>query len=83
MKQEKKEREWPVADKSAKRYGHKIFIESLGEYGSVLEKDVKEDIRALFNSNLQWKSKSKGSVIQYLESFPEDALLQKWVSYID
>lgn len=58
--------------------GHELFIISLGQYGNLLKNGSDEDIKKLFNSNLQWKSKSKGSVIQYLQAFPNDLILQKW-----
>lgn len=75
IEEEKKERFW--SDKDIKN-GYEIFIESLGEYGKILETGNIQDISELFNSNAQWRSKSKGSVHQYLEAFPDDKKLQEW-----
>lgn len=76
MQQAKTEKIW--MPNSTKQKGYRIFIESLGSYGKVLESGSKDKIKKLFDSNDQWKSKSKGSVHQYLENFPEDELLQEW-----
>ena len=82
MREEKDERIWPVLDENTKKQGYRVFIESLGDYGKVLEKGSIDEISDLFNSNEQWKSKSKGSVLQYLEIFPEDEQLQKWANLV-
>jgi glycosyltransferase involved in cell wall biosynthesis len=74
MEQEKKERNWNVKCET----GSDIFIESLGEYGKILKNGNIRDIRKLFNTNKQWRSKSKGSVNQYLEAFPNDIKLIEW-----
>lgn len=71
--------------------GSVVFLESLGnEYRSVFEDYNKaviantdlsiqiKKIKDFFESNLQWKSNSKGSIQQYIKFFPEDELLKKW-----
>jgi glycosyltransferase involved in cell wall biosynthesis len=83
IKKDKKEKCWSIADDSTKTTGYKIFIESLGDYGKILEQGTNSDIKNLFNSNLQWKSSSKGSPRQYLATFPEDNTLKKWCNLID
>jgi glycosyltransferase involved in cell wall biosynthesis len=72
---EKNERSWNIHNNPIE--GHKIFIESLGKYGEILYGSEKE-ILELFDSNEQWHSLSKGSVIQYLEAFPDDCKLKEW-----
>lgn len=57
--------------------GYDIFMESLGETRKVFDRDNKEELKELFNSNRQWHSISKGSVIQYSHCYPEDERLKK------
>ena len=60
--------------------GYELFLQSIGDYSKIITDGTAEDITALFNSNQQWKSKSKGSPFQYLEWFPADANLKKLCS---
>ncbi len=83
MKQDKKSRYWTIKDNSTRTLGYRILIESLGIYGNILENNQLDEIKKLFNSNLQWKSFSKGSPRQYLECFPDDTILKKWVELLD
>jgi len=78
----KTKKEWPKPNPDQVYLGHKIFIESLGEYGKILEGGSHKIIRALFGENRQWRSRSKGSVIQYSECFPQDATLKEWAKLI-
>lgn len=80
--QNKRIRNWEI-DTCNRYKGHKIYIESLGNYGKILEKNNTEEIIKLFNSNLQWQSLSKGSPRQYLETFPEDEQLKEWVELLN
>ena len=64
---------------------YELYIESLGQSGEVLRRfneaandDLSQEVRSLFNSNSMFKSKSKGSVFQYLSFFPNDEILAKW-----
>jgi hypothetical protein len=79
----KKERVWDIQDTITKKQGHKIFIESLGDYGKIFEDNNIDEIHKLYASNLQWYSMSKGSPKQYLESFPDDEILKEWVKLLD
>ncbi len=62
--------------------GYSCFIESLDSqveaFNRCLYSDKIESIKKLFNSSYIWKSKSKGTVYQYLQFFPEDAYLNLW-----
>lgn len=78
MKYEKTAKGWPADYTRNTQTGHGIFMESLGDYGKILEAGNPADIRAMFQTNQQWKSKSKGSVLQYLQAFPDDKKLQEW-----
>ncbi len=58
--------------------GYSIFLESIGnKYSKIILNGDKKEIKKLFDSNMQWRSNSKGSVFQYLEAFPEDEKLQE------
>ena len=72
--------------------GFELFIESLGNQGRLFNSYIikKQDfknskflLKKLLNSNPQWKSKSKGSLNQYLEFYPDDEYLLEWNSMID
>jgi glycosyltransferase involved in cell wall biosynthesis len=81
--QEKIARVWKFENESIKKSGYKIFIESLGNYGKIFEDNNVDEIQKLYASNLQWHSLSKGSPKQYLESFPDDEVLKKWVELLN
>jgi len=83
MEDEKKTREWWVIDEFTRNEGAQIFIESLGNHGIIFHQNNTKEIKKLFESNLQWKSMSKGSPRQYLDAFPGDQLLKEWVDLID
>jgi L-malate glycosyltransferase len=53
------------------------FLESMGEYKSILRDGKPDEIKALFQSNRLWYSENKGSVRQYLRYYPGNKLLQK------
>jgi glycosyltransferase involved in cell wall biosynthesis len=82
MKRPKRKRVWTISDERASLGGYGIFLESLGPYGNIIERGDHDEIERLFNSNLQWRSLSKGSPIQYLEAFPYDPRLQKLVDLV-
>lgn len=77
MEKEKSDRQWPGPKCM---FGFEIFIESIGKYGDILKYGNKKDIKELFDLGQQWRSKSKGSVQQYLAAFPGDSKLQEWAS---
>ena len=76
--------------------GHYLFVESLGEYGVDFNKyiycklmndkvnlnDAILGIKKLFQSNPMFYSKSKGSVHQYLQFFPNDSYLKEWAKIL-
>ena len=74
----KRKRVWTISDKRASMGGAGIYIESLGDYGRVLESGNVDDALALFGTNRQWKSASKGSPRQYWYTFQDDELLLRW-----
>jgi glycosyltransferase involved in cell wall biosynthesis len=70
-----------------------LYIEAMGEYATPFKqylraKDEKEKniavqgIKALFDTNSSFNSKSKGSVRQYLQFSPNDVILQEWASLL-
>ncbi|MFP3043683.1 glycosyltransferase family 4 protein [Treponema primitia] len=70
-----------------------LYIESLGEYAHPLKqylyavsKDDREEavkgIKKLFNTNSMFYSNNKGSVLLYLQFFPEDTILQEWANIL-
>ncbi len=65
--------------------GMTIFLESLGNEGRAFRNQIEADIEVedLLKSSLQWKSKSKGSIYQYLKHFPEDEYLNKLKNIIE
>lgn len=75
MDKEKLDRQWSG---TKCKFGFELFIESVGKFGDILKYGNKKDIKELFDLSLQWRSKSKGSVWQYLEAFPDDIKLQEW-----
>jgi len=79
----KRKRIWNISNDKIKTKGHTIFTESLGNYGQIFENNNVDEIKKLYASNLQWYSMSKGSPKQYLESFPDDEILKKWVKLLD
>ncbi len=87
----KKARKWDHC--KTKRNPAQLYAESLGEYGEPLygyldaqtdheKKNSEQKIKELFQTNLMFSSKSKGSVLQYLQFFPNDPVLQAWSSLI-
>lgn len=70
MKQEKRTHKW-----------YDIFFESLGRCGDTIRRRLNYNdtglITEIFKNNNQWKSKSKGSVRQYLDYYPDDPVMQK------
>jgi glycosyltransferase involved in cell wall biosynthesis len=72
-----------------------LYIESLGEAHSLplvqytqAKNDTERnkairDIKQLFDSNSMFYSNNKGSVLQYLNFFPQDKILQKWAKIAD
>jgi len=58
-----------------------IFIESLGRCGDSIRRQLNYNdmtgIAETFNTSNQWKSKSKGSIRQYLDYYPDDPVIQK------
>ena len=83
MNKPKRKRVWTISDERAQMRGAGIFIESLGEYGKPFEGNNNEEILKLYESNLQWHSKSKGSPRQYLDAFPDDEQLAEWVRALE
>jgi glycosyltransferase involved in cell wall biosynthesis len=83
MEVPKKNRGWVMTKKRRKMGGAGIFLDSIGKYGSVFERNDVEGIKALFKSNLQWFSSSKGSPRQYLNTFPNDKHLKNWVNMLE
>jgi L-malate glycosyltransferase len=74
-------RQWNTVNKGIYEIGVNCFIEALDEKNSKIFHTYiysEKEIKKLFNSNLQWKSKSKGSIDQYLEYFPTDKYLNKF-----
>jgi len=73
LKLKKRSRQW---NKEKKIYdGYEIFLESIGKYADIIKSGDSDKVRNLFSSNNQWSSKSKGSVFQYIEAFPNDERL--------
>ncbi len=92
MTSPKKTRTWD--DKNYKRSPAQLYAESLGEYGKPFfdylhaQKDdeknnAEQKIRELFQTNLMFASKSKGSVLQYLQFFPDDVALKAWSNLLN
>ena len=77
----KKEREWNTDFLTMYGIGTINFIESLDENTANLFHEYissKRRLNKLFESNPQWYSKSKGSIYQYLEYFPDDIWLDEF-----
>ena len=72
----KRERVW--VEKKNKLSPAELYIEALGEYSLPLKEANRIGIKQLFDSNPMFYSKNKGSVLQYLQFFPEDKILQTW-----
>jgi len=88
MSNEKKARSWDREDKVYMR-PNELYIESLGDYNAPLKEFINsttnnekkialKNIKRLFDTNIMFYSKNKGSVLQYLKYFPEDKYLQEW-----
>jgi hypothetical protein len=86
---EKRTRTWDSTN--SKKPSHMLYIESLGEYAEPLTKYILAQnkkqktkaakvIKLLFDSNPMFYSKGKGSVLQYLQYFPDDKILQEWAA---
>jgi glycosyltransferase involved in cell wall biosynthesis len=76
----KKERIWKKD--AGKLSPAELYIESLGEYALPLKKMDRGGIKRLFDTNPMFYSKNKGSVLQYLQFFSEDEVLQEWATLI-
>lgn len=78
LEKEKLPRKWSgkYSGKDTKPY--QVFIESLGKYGEVFEKNDLDTISDLAKKSLSWKSKSKGTAHQYKSFLSNDKLLTKW-----
>jgi L-malate glycosyltransferase len=65
--------------------GINAFVEALGNNGELFKQyfELDQKIKKVFNSNSQWSSKSKGSVYQYLEYFPNNHYLQNLKSILE
>jgi|WetSurMetagenome_2_1015567.scaffolds.fasta_scaffold00534_19 L-malate glycosyltransferase len=63
--------------------GSVLFKQSLGKYAFIFEQNNKKEIIKLFKSNRQWFSKSKGSIIQYSELYPDDVKLREWKNILE
>lgn len=79
---EKQNHKWEMDQDKDRSKGYNIYMESLGEYGKILEQGSVTKILDLFNSNLQWRSSSKGSPRQYLDAFPDDKNLKELVNLL-
>jgi len=91
MELEKREHTWDKI-KSGNYFPFELYIESLGgkegyacpffDYlkasGTASKKSAVSEIQKLFRSNPMFFSKSKGSVMQYLQFFPDDNILNEW-----
>lgn len=62
----------------ADEVGSLLFSQSLGGYARILESGDINDIIAMFKSNRQWFSESKGSILQYSQVYPHDKKLKEW-----
>jgi glycosyltransferase involved in cell wall biosynthesis len=96
MELEKKERIWDSM-KSGNYLPFELYIESLGGregYGCpffdylkasdiVAKRNAISGIKRVFCSNPMFFSKSKGSVMQYLQFFPNDSVLNEWRELIN
>jgi glycosyltransferase involved in cell wall biosynthesis len=74
----RRSRVWTISDERARMSGADIYVESLGEYGEILERGNKEEILELFSTNRQWSSAAKGSPRQYWYAFQDDDQLLWW-----
>lgn len=91
MQKEKREKKYYKSVNTGYR-GVDSFIESLGDLGDIFLKyifykennrieelnEISNNIIILFNSNIQWMSENKGSVLQYLKYKPNDLYLLEW-----
>lgn len=88
MSNEKKARSWDREDKIYMKPSE-LYIESLGDYNTPLKEFINsatnnekkialKNIKRLFDTNIMFYSKNKGSVLQYLKYFPDDKYLQEW-----
>lgn len=84
---EKRTRAWDSSNSNRPPY--MLYIESMGEYADPLKnyilakngeqrENAVKNIKLLFASNSMFYSKSKGSVLQYLDFFANDEILQEW-----
>lgn len=84
----KKERIWDV-NLTQKVSPAMLYIEAIGDYAAPLkdyisaksnDEKTQAEIRvqALFDTNIMFYSKNKGSTLQYLKFFPKDKYLQEW-----
>jgi hypothetical protein len=76
--------------KNRKTYGSELFIESLGNKANEFLKSLKNNGKSINtkvnniikNSEVELKSKNKGSLFQYLYYFPKDPYLNFWAGLI-
>lgn len=80
IKLPKRERNWFNMKTIFKVKPIDIFLESLGDNAEPFSCYIKSKLKLqeIFDSNLQWKSKSKGSINQYLQYFKDDEQLKEW-----
>lgn len=78
LEKEKLPRKWSGKYHGKDTKPHQVFIESLGKYGEVFDKNDLDAISDLAKKLLSWKSKSKGTVHQYKSFFSDDKLLSRW-----
>jgi glycosyltransferase involved in cell wall biosynthesis len=81
MNADKKNHIWQT-NKAEKLSPAELYIESLGEYALPLIQQNKDGIKQLFDTNSMFYSKNKGSVLQYLQFFPDDKVLREWASVL-
>lgn len=85
MRLEKRPHRWE-RDFEHKLTPHELYIESVGDYSGPFRAYIENKDRALiahrikemFETNSIFYSDNKGSVIQYLRYFPDDAFLKEW-----
>lgn len=78
LEKEKLPRKWSGTYSGEDTKPHQVFIESLGKYGEIFDKNDLKSIENLSKISLSWKSKSKGTVHQYRSFFSDDKFLIKW-----
>jgi len=88
MHLDKSPRSWNK-EKNGSMTAAELYAESMGEYGTPFveymragsaagKNEYLRQIKDLFDTNPMFYSRNKGSVLQYLRFFPEDAVLREW-----